>query len=99
MGLATRAALARRLLERGWPAETPAAIVFAAGHSNAHAWVGRLDALGDAALDDDAAAGTIVVGTVVSLAPLVGSAIQPVQGTLETDGHGTPGTRVGHGSH
>ena len=99
MGLATRAAIARRLLERGWPAETPAAIVFAAGHSNAHAWVGHLDGLGDAPLGDRAAAGTIVIGTVVSLAPLVGSAIQPLQGTLETDGRSTPGTRVGHGSH
>jgi siroheme synthase len=99
MGLATRAALARRLLERGWPAETPAAIVFGAGHSTAHAWTGRLDGLGDAPLDDGAAAGTIVIGTVVSLAPLVGSAIQSLQGTLDTDGRSTPGTRVGHGSH
>jgi len=69
MGLATRAALAAHLLERGWAASTPVAILIAAGTAEAHAWTGTLRTLGAAPVPPPGGApGTIVVGEVVSLA-------------------------------
>jgi uroporphyrin-III C-methyltransferase/precorrin-2 dehydrogenase/sirohydrochlorin ferrochelatase len=73
MGLASRARVARLLLARGWSPSTPAAILFAAGSEDAHAWRGTLDAL-DTAAPPDALAdapGTIVIGDVVSLADVI----------------------------
>jgi uroporphyrin-III C-methyltransferase / precorrin-2 dehydrogenase / sirohydrochlorin ferrochelatase len=74
MGLAERRAIAARLIDRGWSGATPAAIVFGAGHPGQCAWSGRLDALGDTAIRGDLP-GTMVVGAVVALAPLIGSAV------------------------
>jgi uroporphyrin-III C-methyltransferase/precorrin-2 dehydrogenase/sirohydrochlorin ferrochelatase len=74
MGVATRAALAAHLLAHGWSAETPAAIVFGAAHADARTWSGRLDELGTASVADTSAPGTIVIGSVVALAPLIGAA-------------------------
>jgi len=91
MGLATRALLARHLLQRGWPAETPAAIVFSAAQPGACAWSGRLDELGAAPVADTSAPGTIVIGAVVALAPLVGSAL--------VGAHSAPQVKVKHGNH
>lgn len=91
MGLATRALLARHLQQRGWPAETAAAIVFGAAQPGACAWTGRLDELADAPLADTSAPGTIVIGAVVALAPLVGSAL--------ADAHRAPEGKVKHGNH
>ena len=69
MGLATRAALAAHLLERGWPAATPAAVLIAAGTAQASTWTGTLGTLGAAPVPPPGGApGTIVVGQVVSLA-------------------------------
>ena len=70
MGLGARAGIAAYLLERGWAASTPTAVLLAAGTPRAHRWTGALRDLGDApvpeALED--APGTIVVGDVVTLA-------------------------------
>ena len=70
MGKAARERIASCLLGRGWAPTTPAALLLAAGSPRAHAWTGRLDALGrfepGPALAD--APGTIVVGEVVRLA-------------------------------
>jgi uroporphyrin-III C-methyltransferase/precorrin-2 dehydrogenase/sirohydrochlorin ferrochelatase len=70
MGKGARARIAASLLERGWAASTPAALLLAAGTPRAHAWTGPLDALGrfepEPALAE--APGTIVVGEVVRLA-------------------------------
>ncbi len=75
MGLATRAPLAAHLLERGWPAATPAAILFAAGTAEASTWIGTLRTLGAAPVPPQGGApGTIVVGEVVSLARGVAAA-------------------------
>jgi uroporphyrin-III C-methyltransferase/precorrin-2 dehydrogenase/sirohydrochlorin ferrochelatase len=73
MGLASRARLARLLLERGWLPSTPAAVLFAAGSEDAHTWRGTLDTLGAAAPPDALAGapGTIVIGDVVSLADVI----------------------------
>jgi uroporphyrin-III C-methyltransferase / precorrin-2 dehydrogenase / sirohydrochlorin ferrochelatase len=66
MGNATRAAIAARLIARGWSAETPVAIVFGASHDGGFSWLGELRALGDAAFDTELPA-TIVIGEVVAL--------------------------------
>jgi uroporphyrin-III C-methyltransferase/precorrin-2 dehydrogenase/sirohydrochlorin ferrochelatase len=70
MGLAARVAVAERLLELGWAADTPAAVLWAASTPQAAAWTGPLSGLGSAAPPPLAAEapGTVVVGKVVSLA-------------------------------
>jgi uroporphyrin-III C-methyltransferase / precorrin-2 dehydrogenase / sirohydrochlorin ferrochelatase len=70
MGLANRAAIAARLLSRGWDAATPAAILLGASRDAAHAWRGTLAELGAAPLPPDRAGlpGTLVVGAVAALA-------------------------------
>lgn len=69
MGLASRSAIARLLIERGWQPATPTAICLAAGTARAQTWIGRLDALGTAPLATESAddAGTIVIGDVVTV--------------------------------
>jgi uroporphyrin-III C-methyltransferase / precorrin-2 dehydrogenase / sirohydrochlorin ferrochelatase len=70
MGLAHRGPIAARLLERGWSAQTPAAIVWAASRAEGSTWRGTLAELAAAAPSTESAdsPGTIVVGAVVSLA-------------------------------
>jgi len=74
MGLGHRAAIAARLLERGWSARTPAAIVWAASRAEGSAWRGTLRELATTEVEagagtpSEAAPGTIVIGEVVSLA-------------------------------
>jgi uroporphyrin-III C-methyltransferase / precorrin-2 dehydrogenase / sirohydrochlorin ferrochelatase len=74
MGLASRRAIASRLLARGWSAETPAAILVSASNPDAAVWTGTLDELGDARLPEDHPdlPGTLVIGAVVSLAATLG---------------------------
>ena len=71
MGVGERARIAERLLARGWPAATPAAMVLGASSARAFTWTGTLAALGAAALPEDRAdvPGTLVVGAVAALAP------------------------------
>ncbi len=69
MGVARRAALAGRLLERGWMPETPAAIIVDASSTGQYVWRGTLGDLATGAPDvPTSAPGTIVVGEVVSVA-------------------------------
>jgi len=68
MGLATRAATARVLLERGWAPTTPTAMLLGASTVATRTWVGTLCDLGLAPLPAADLPGTIVVGDVVSLA-------------------------------
>src|SRR4029079_10066145 len=77
MGLTTRGQIAGRLIERGWPRSTPAAIVSAAGQHGACAWAGELGAP-DAAPVDDERPGTIVIGEVVALSALIGGVVDTV---------------------
>ncbi|HUJ63418.1 MAG TPA: uroporphyrinogen-III C-methyltransferase [Kofleriaceae bacterium] len=65
MGLRTRGELAARLCTRGWPADTPAAIVLGASHAAEARWFGTLGALAEAEIDDQP--GVIVIGEVVRL--------------------------------
>ena len=69
MGIARRAALAGRLLDRGWNPETPAAVVVDASSLGQRIWRGTLGDLAGGGPDFPATVpGTIVVGEVVSLA-------------------------------
>jgi uroporphyrin-III C-methyltransferase / precorrin-2 dehydrogenase / sirohydrochlorin ferrochelatase len=72
MGVARIAALAGRLIARGWARETPAALVVDASMPRQQAWRGTLDDLAGGRYRDvigsPAGPGTIVVGEVVSVA-------------------------------
>ena len=91
MGLATRATIAARLEAAGWSPATPAAIVVGAGQQSGQAWSGRLGTLASAAVHDDLP-GTLVIGQVVALAPLIGGSvgvsIDGETGDLERQGRG-----------
>ena len=77
MGLGSRAAVASRLLARGWSPLTPAAVVLGASTEAAHAWTGTLGSLATADVSATSQApGTIVVGAVVSLAAVLGRAAE-----------------------
>src|SRR5262249_11952535 len=67
MGLATRGAIAQRLIARGWAATTPAAIAIVTAHDGAERWL-RTPAEGAAGDADAELAGIVVVGNVVELA-------------------------------
>ena len=72
MGLATRAGVAALLLARGWSKATPAAIVLGAATESSHVWTGTLATLAEPSLPDSDAPGTLVIGSVVSLASVLG---------------------------
>jgi uroporphyrin-III C-methyltransferase len=72
MGVHTRALLAARLLENGWPASTPAALLFAASTPQAVRWTGTIaDLVSGDAIETPEGPGTIVIGEVVSLAAVL----------------------------
>jgi uroporphyrin-III C-methyltransferase/precorrin-2 dehydrogenase/sirohydrochlorin ferrochelatase len=83
MGLAGRAAIASRLEAHGWSSELPAAIVCAAGTSDAWTWTGRLrDAA--AASVPEGLAGVLVVGEVVGVREaLLAASVRPEAATDE----------------
>jgi uroporphyrin-III C-methyltransferase/precorrin-2 dehydrogenase/sirohydrochlorin ferrochelatase len=83
MGYAARADIAARLLVRGFPAETPAALLVGATTPEAFSWIGRLDELAGALSDDErigahGAPVMIVIGAVVRLAGVLGGAASVV---------------------
>jgi siroheme synthase len=85
MGLAHRRDIVTCLLERGWAADTSAAVIFAAASSRERTWIGTLRTLGetpDAATEDP---GTIVVGRVVDLHTVLGDV---GMSTLAAEGKG-----------
>ena len=69
MSVRRRAGLAARLIERGWPRETPSALVVGAATPQLWVWKGRLDALAGVTLPGGSAdaPGTIVIGAVTAL--------------------------------
>lgn len=77
MGLGSRQKLAAHLLERGWNASTPAAVLLAAATPAARTWIGTLGELTSDRLDVDVAPGdapgTMVIGQVVAVAYRVGA--------------------------
>jgi uroporphyrin-III C-methyltransferase len=88
MGLATRAQLARLMLERGWRPETPTAIVWDASRAGAHTWLGTLSELENRSNPHQAldAPGILCVGEVVSLAAEIGQSISEETFDVEATG-------------
>jgi uroporphyrin-III C-methyltransferase/precorrin-2 dehydrogenase/sirohydrochlorin ferrochelatase len=74
MGLASRAAIASQLVERGWSPSLPAAIVCGASTPDAWTWVGRLDRVGDAS-PPEGIAGVLVVGEVIQVRNALSAAV------------------------
>jgi uroporphyrin-III C-methyltransferase len=73
MGVALRAQIAARLIARGWPADTPAALVFGASQPGSFTQIttlGELAAAG-AALRSTELPAVLVIGEVVSLAQVI----------------------------
>jgi uroporphyrin-III C-methyltransferase/precorrin-2 dehydrogenase/sirohydrochlorin ferrochelatase len=68
MGLGSRAALAERLLARGWLPATPAAVLLGISTPSQQVWRGELQSLGVADWADQGQPGTLVIGDVVGLA-------------------------------
>jgi uroporphyrin-III C-methyltransferase/precorrin-2 dehydrogenase/sirohydrochlorin ferrochelatase len=68
MGMGRSAAVAGRLIDRGWSRGTPAAVIVDATRAEQQVWRGRLDQLAsDAVAIDACGAGTIVIGDVVAI--------------------------------
>lgn len=67
MGIKTRAAIAGRLIARGWSPTTPAAIVWGASHAGSERWLGTLAELGGVPVATELP-GVLVIGRVVALA-------------------------------
>lgn len=67
MGIATRAATSRLLIERGWAPATPAAVLSAASRSEAWSWRGNLLELA-ACQPPEGEPGVIVIGRTVEVA-------------------------------
>jgi siroheme synthase len=69
MSMGTRAPLAARLIARGWPLETPAAVLLGAATPQAWTWRGALEDLAAMEVPSDRTElpGTIVVGRVAGL--------------------------------
>jgi uroporphyrin-III C-methyltransferase/precorrin-2 dehydrogenase/sirohydrochlorin ferrochelatase len=68
MGMGRSAAVAWRLIDRGWSRGTPAAVIVDATRPEQQVWRGTLDELAsDAVALDGGGAGTIVIGEVVAV--------------------------------
>jgi uroporphyrin-III C-methyltransferase len=68
MGMGRSAAVAWRLIDRGWSRGTPAAVIVDATRPGQQVWRGTLDQLAsDAVAVDACGAGTIVIGEVVAI--------------------------------
>jgi uroporphyrin-III C-methyltransferase / precorrin-2 dehydrogenase / sirohydrochlorin ferrochelatase len=75
MGLASASRISALLIERGWHAATPAAIVRGAATVDAHVWSGTLADLGRGVEQSEGdRPGTIVIGEVVRVGGLLGAA-------------------------
>jgi len=73
MGVGRRAAIAQRLVDRGWQAGIPAAIVMDASRPTQTVWRGTLGDLASESVDIDGdSPGTIVIGQVVGVAHEMG---------------------------
>ena len=76
MGTAHRAAVSTALIDAGWRASTPAAIVWNASLRDQAVWTGSLDTLSHPTAPDDAP-GTIIVGDVVAVRDTLHLAVAP----------------------
>jgi len=80
MGTGAQIDIASALLARGWPAATPAAIVYAASRDDSETWTGTLASLhrGDGPIDPTRP-GTLVIGDVVKLHDVLAEQIESAE--------------------
>ena len=99
MGLGQRDAIQRVMVDAGWAANTPAAVVMSASTAAAAAWRGSLAELGAAALPGhDEAPGTIVIGAVAGLSLLAISSADSIRDSRIANRASNFGrTHVSHG--
>jgi uroporphyrin-III C-methyltransferase/precorrin-2 dehydrogenase/sirohydrochlorin ferrochelatase len=78
MGLGRIDAIASLLLDRGWSALTPAAVLLGAATNSSEVWTTTLSDLQRGLnLDDSTAAGTVVIGKVVGIRAALNAALEP----------------------
>ena len=84
MGLGSSASIATLMIERGWKANTPAAVVRGASTATGETWTGALGELGTAVQSSGSdLPGTLVIGDVVRIGALLGG--QAAAGVLGED--------------
>ena len=77
MGLGRIERIARLLIDRGWNAMTPAAVIFGASTSSSSVWtVTLLDLKQTLIRPDDSAPATVVIGEVVRLGAVLGAQVE-----------------------
>jgi uroporphyrin-III C-methyltransferase/precorrin-2 dehydrogenase/sirohydrochlorin ferrochelatase len=82
MGLAVRGEMASALIDRGWPRDTPAALVCGASTADAWTWTGALEAIATAN-PPAGLPGVMVVGEVVRVREALAAAAEPSPATDE----------------
>jgi uroporphyrin-III C-methyltransferase/precorrin-2 dehydrogenase/sirohydrochlorin ferrochelatase len=97
MGLGRSAAIASRLIDRGWSRGTPAAVIVDATRPQQQVWRGTLDELAaDGVEIDSCGAGTIVIGDVVAVG--LQPAVARRRSVLDTPERGTRVSASGGGA-
>jgi uroporphyrin-III C-methyltransferase/precorrin-2 dehydrogenase/sirohydrochlorin ferrochelatase len=82
MGTSARGNVMQALIDAGWARSTPAAIIWNASQQNNVVWSDRLDKLGSARTPTDGP-GTIVIGNVVAVRPLLLAGLKPGPTSVE----------------
>ena len=93
MGLGSRARIAAALVERGWAARTPCAVLLGASTPEAFTWTGALRELGEASLPASDAPGILVIGEVVSLAAALSAVEEPSHAPAVAESRGAAARR------
>jgi len=91
MGVSGRDGIAAQLMERGWPATLPAAIVCGASTADEWIWTGTLAGVPGAA-PPDSVPGVLIVGEVVDVREALAAAGRPAAGSPGPDVGATRGT-------
>jgi uroporphyrin-III C-methyltransferase/precorrin-2 dehydrogenase/sirohydrochlorin ferrochelatase len=88
MGFGERGPIATRLIQRGWLAATPAAIITNASQIGQRIWIGTLERLGDVLQDAPTdSAHTLVIGEVVSVGAAIAAAVSTPGSSRSSHGH------------
>jgi len=90
MGLGRRADIARALVERGWPRQTPAAVILGAATPDAWHWTGTVAELAEVALpvassDERRQPGLLVIGDVVAIGAQIAAASSQARGAVPAE--------------
>ena len=88
MGFAERTRVAEFLIARGWPADTPAAIVTNASQASERIWTGTWRVIGGAWPEATPAdAHTLVIGDVVAVGAVIAGRLSKLAESRSSDGN------------